>query len=72
MRGVIMKELSKTITTIAGIYGFRIDWDCVLLKWLIRAEEEHCSFFWDSTETLEDFLDGLKEYFKEIGAEVSH
>lgn len=64
-------RLNALVRTIATHYGCSIEYDDVLEKWIVQHSEVKCGFYWSSTETLSDFLDGLKEHFAEIGAEPS-
>ena len=64
-------NLDPLVRTIATHYGFSIEWDNILDKWIIKNSERKCEFYWSNVETVSDFLDNMKEHFEEIGYESS-
>lgn len=61
--------LNPVIKQIAEHYGFSIVFDTELEKWIVSKSESYNgpSFYWNSTMTVNDFLDNLKDYFTECG-----
>jgi len=70
---MIAKEqvpLNESIIAISSHYGFKVNWDVILEKWIIKSPYEiytDTDFYWSSEYTFEDFLDSLKTYFKDMG-----
>jgi len=64
-------RLDALVRTIADHYGFSIEYDDILEKWIVANSETKCELYWSSKETVGDFLDNMKDHFAEIGAESS-
>jgi hypothetical protein len=67
-----IQRLDSTIKDVANAYGFTISFCDVLEKIIItsrKANFRYDEFYWDSTESKEDFFDELKNYFIRQGEE---
>lgn len=62
-----MTDIDPTIKEVAAIYGFKIEWNPVLAKWMIS--DKGYGFYWDSTQNKETFFEELKSFFFDAGAE---
>ena len=67
-----MREIDPTIRQVAEIYGFTIEVCDVLKKTIIKHEENHCSFFWDTSYSDQNFWDALKDFFADVGAQSEY
>jgi hypothetical protein len=68
----IQNLLDPTIKEIAEAYNFTFEYCDVLERVTIKSEEKinfYDGFFWQTSETKEDFFYELKTYFKRLGEE---
>ena len=55
---------NQIIEKISNVYGFSIEYDEILEKWIIKATgKQGTEFYWDSKYTEQDFFDELKSFF---------
>lgn len=68
---MIMNEqfsaVSPTVKALAEYYGFTIEWLETHGYWVVNGGEGNSSINWNSSETEQDFLNKLKDYFVEVG-----
>lgn len=67
-----IQDIDPTIKEVAEAYGFNISFCDVLKKVFIKSDTanfRYDEFYWDSSETKEDFFYELKSYFIRKGEE---
>jgi elongation factor P hydroxylase len=63
--------LDHIVEVVAVAYGFYINWDCELEKWIVIGNSQRKGadcFYWSSDETNEEFFRELKKFFMDQGA----
>ena len=67
----VSKQDQYVINRVAEAYGFRIRFDEELDKWIIDGDRQYSTenFYWDSTYTIEEFFQDVKNFFLEEGSE---
>lgn len=66
-----MTDIDPIIRRVSEAYGFTIEWCDVLEKTIIKGEESHCYFYWDSTYPVGTFFSEVRDYFIDIGKETA-
>ena len=61
-------NLDPLVRRLAEHYGFLVEFDEVLSKWIIQnSYKRSTSFYWNSESTVDVFFDDLRAYFIECG-----
>ena len=63
-------NLDPVVRQVAAYYGFTINFDEELNKWIIKDPNQSFSigFYWCSLYTVDVFFDNLRDYFEDCGA----
>jgi hypothetical protein len=66
-----MTDIDPIIKRVAEAYGFTIEWFVVTERTIIKHEENHCYFYWDSSESVEGFFIEVRDFFVSIGEQTA-
>ena len=67
----VSKQDQYIINRVAENYGFRVRFDEDLDKWIVDGDSRYSNenFYWDSTYTIEEFFQDVKNFFMKEGEE---